>query len=137
MDPKAVLDWSVSYGLGTVLAIGMAFAFWKILTYVFIQSDKREERIFTENLKREDRLANIIEIHIKELSLKTDRATEVVLLHNRSETEFLKSLKEADAYQREEHKEITGSLKEITKTLVSIQMELERIGDTPIGRETK
>ena len=54
MDPRMVFEWTISYGLGTVLAIGAAFALWNILFYVL-----------KENSKREDRLAGIIEGNLR------------------------------------------------------------------------
>ena len=106
METKTILDWSVTYGLGTVLSVGIAFAAWRVLIFVL-----------KENSKREDRLAGIIEIHIKELSEKSNHMADAIILHDKNEAEYFRSMREADAYQREEHRAITEVLRTIKDDL--------------------
>lgn len=75
---EQMLNWVVNYGLGNVLALGIAFAFWRILIFVL-----------KENSKREERLAKIIEEHLSEL-------------------------KQANSYQRDEHKSIMKVLEDLS-----------------------
>ena len=111
-DPKTILDWAVSYGLGTLLAVGMALAFWHILLYVL-----------KENSKREDRLASIIEGHLGQLTQSTNRIAESI---QATEARF-NELREANKMQREEHKAIADKLLEVGKILQTLEQRLEII----------
>ncbi len=96
MDPGSVLQWSATYGLGTVLSVLIAFAFWRTLVYVL-----------RENAKREERLANILENHIQNLTNAVTISTQS--LHQT--TAQILEIKEANKLQREEHKEMIEVLK--------------------------
>jgi len=99
MDPKILFDWTVSYGLGTVLAIGAAFGLWKLLFYVL-----------RENSKREERLASIIESNLKSVNDGVLEAKNFLLTHEEKEMEWNKQILEALRFQRTEHERIIEAL---------------------------
>lgn len=88
MDYAKMLDWVINYGLGNVLALFIAVAFWRILIFVL-----------KENAKREDRLAGIIEKHLAGVE------------------DNIEEFKRANEYQREEHKKMIETLDAIIKEL--------------------
>lgn len=112
MTVEQILNWTITYGLGIVLSILIAFGAWKVLVYVL-----------KENTKREDRLAGIIENHLGKLD-----ATIAGLASALKEREVhMLDLKEANRQQRHEHKEFAMNLVEIGKILQSVQHVLQSI----------
>lgn len=92
MDPKHVMDWSVQYGLGIVLSVGMAcFLSW-ILKYVLMQNQIREER-----------LSSLISKDIATNALAIEKNTKAIEEHDNRSNLAVQSLSEAHRRQREEH----------------------------------
>lgn len=113
-EAKVAMNMIMTYGLGTVLAIFITFAFWRMLIYVF-----------KENSKREDRLANIIENHIKSLTesfgnLNTSTVNNFAQTHA-----YILDIKEANKLQREEHKEMVKTLQGMQTEMVSLSVQLK------------
>lgn len=110
MSFEKILEWSVTYGLGTVLAFLIAFAFWRTLIYVL-----------KENTKREERLANIIEKHIDSLS------TALINVHNSITQSHvqIQELKEANKLQREEHREMIKFLQLMQNEVSAFMMQVK------------
>lgn len=103
MSNQQALDWAVNYGLGVVLSVGIAIAFWRILIFVL-----------KENSKREDRLASIIEMDIK--NLESTAAS-----NQNSAIDFRKQLMETIRYEREEHRQISEILNGIKSDIQGIK----------------
>lgn len=92
---EALFKYSVTYGLGIVLSVGMAlFLFW-ILQYVL-----------KENSKREDKLAAIIEGQLKYLMEAVSKLTERMTSHDAWEHEIVREENKAHEHQKNEHEEI-------------------------------
>lgn len=102
MDAKTIFEWTISYGLGTVLAIGAAFALWRILFYVL-----------RENSKREERLAGIIEKNLRSVEDGLEAAKEILVAHEKNEVEWIKQILEALRFQRQEHEKIVEVLSDL------------------------
>lgn len=85
----------MTYGLGTLLAVGIAIAFWRILIYVL-----------KENSNREERLAGIIEKDISLLQNSISHVSDLLIQHDSRAVEAIKGINEANQYQRQEHKEM-------------------------------
>jgi hypothetical protein len=114
MGVEQVLNWSITYGLGIVLSVLIAFGAWKVLIYVL-----------KENTKREDRLAGIIENHLGKLDSSMSMLADAL----KQREGHLEDLKEANRQQRHEHKEIVFSQVEISKILQSILNRLEILSE--------
>ena len=109
MGFETALNLVVNYGLGIVLAIGIAFMFWRLLLFVL-----------KENSKREDRLAGIIEQHLKALEGGNNQLQQQIMAHDARASEFSKQILEALRYNREEHTEIVRVLKELKEEISDI-----------------
>src|SRR4051812_27670078 len=101
-SPKMILDWTMTYGLGNVLAIFLAFAFWKVILSVQ-----------NSNTKREERLAGIIENHIGGLATAIASVNGAIAMTGVQ----IQEVKEANRSQREEHKEMIGVLQKMVTEL--------------------
>lgn len=87
MDPEKIAQLSVNYGLGIVLAVGMAcFQGW-LLKYVLAQNEKREQR-----------LSDLIQ---KDLMNQTKAIND----HDARSVSAISSMEEAHRRQREEHEQ--------------------------------
>lgn len=104
-NPKIIMDWVMTYGLGNVLAIFIAFAFWKII--ISVQNS---------NTKREERLAGIIENHIGGLTNAIASVNSGVTL---TQTQ-IQELRQATKEEREEHKEMINVLQKMASKLNAI-----------------
>lgn len=102
MNPEKIFEWTVSYGLGTVLAIGAALALHQILFYVL-----------KENSKREERLASLIEGNLRSVENGIKDSKEILLAHEKNEVEWISQIMEALRFQRKEHEKIVEVLSEI------------------------
>ncbi len=83
-----LIRMAASNGLGIVLSIIIAVGLGWLLRFVL-----------RENAKREDRLATLIENHLHALTESVNRINQAITEHGREE-------KEANRYQREEHREM-------------------------------
>lgn len=109
MGIDKLIEWSANYGLGVVLSILGAICFFKLLIFVL-----------KENSKREDRLAGIIEQHLKALEAGHIQTQQLLMAHDQRAVESSKQIAEALKYQREEHKEMIDSLRQIAQDLSRI-----------------
>lgn len=110
MEYTKVLDWVINYGLGTTLSLLISFGAWKLITY-----------ILSENTKREDRLASIIENHLSQLTNGINKLSEALVIRDLNFVE----LKEANKQQREEHREIVAQLTNLAKIIQNIETRIE------------
>lgn len=111
-----LLGWTQNYGLGVVLALAITLFASRLFVFVLKQ-----------NAEREERLAAIIEIHIKELASKMNDLSKVVEAHDKNETISLEYTKEAQRYQRQEHKEMTDALIALKQELIATRPLIGRI----------
>lgn len=80
MNPEILIDKATTNGLGNVLSILIVLAFFWLLMFVMKQNEKREER-----------LANIIEKSLNQLSEKFDNVNRY---HRDEHAEILKTINE-------------------------------------------
>jgi hypothetical protein len=92
----------VNYGLGIVLAVAIAYMFWRLLLFVL-----------RENSKREDRLAGIIELHLKAVETGNSQMLQLLMEHDKRTMEAFK-------YIRDENKEAIGVLREMKSEIEAI-----------------
>ena len=111
MNFEQVLNCVATYGLGSVLAVGIAFFLRWILIFVL-----------KENSKREDRLANIIETHIKTLANSVMNVTNSVGLIGTQ----LNEVKERQHMEQQTHKDIVEVLQLMKTELSTVASILER-----------
>lgn len=106
MDQHDLIKLAVNYGLGIVLSIMMAVFMGWMLRYVLAQ-----------NAVREAKLASIIETHLASLDT---RLTE----HDARSAGAIRSIEEANRFQREEHHAMMNSLKSINETMIHVGLEV-------------
>ena len=102
MGIEQAVKLSGIYGITTVMFFMMAFFLGGLIVYVLKQSAKREER-----------LANIIEIHIAQTKTAIDD-------HDKRAAAAVAVIHEANKYARMEHEGLLESLKVQTKVLSHI-----------------
>ena len=118
MTPEKALELSNQYGVATVILFIVVFYLGGLVWYIFKQSREREVEQAAVNAKREERLANLIEIHLKSSEEKT---TERHVANQAS----MAVLAEADRRQREEHVQILENQKACEKQHESIMKILD------------
>ena len=124
MDLTETLKLSNQYGVATVILFIIVFYLGGLIYYILKQNRQREIEQAAMNAKREERLANLIEVHLKS---SEDKTNERHLVNQQS----MATLAEADRRQREEHAMMFQNQKEsekqherIAKILDSILMKL-------------
>lgn len=117
MGVQEALKATETYGVAVVMLFLTASFLAALMVYVLKQNAKREERLTTEGCKREERLANIIEIHLK-------NNFDAIQDHDKKTTAAIAMITEAQKYVRSEHEAMLDDHKEQTKILNSICMNL-------------
>lgn len=102
MPLEEMLKLAMNYGLGVLLSIFVAYAFWKILI-----------RVFDENAIRDQRIANILDGSVKSLTAAIQTLNSTMVSHNLVEMQSLELLKEGNKFQRDEHQKMILVLDQI------------------------
>src|SRR3990167_8711550 len=95
MTIEELMKLAMNYGLGVLLSVFGAIAFWKILN-----------RVFDENAKRDERIASIMDGSIKTLTTAIQNLNSTMIAHNISEMAILAGIQEGNKFQRDEHERI-------------------------------
>lgn len=90
------------YGLPIVLVVLGSVGLWKLLN-----------RLLDENFKRDERIAGIMDGSLKAVAINTQAVATLLAAHDQRMEESLKSMREADRFQREEHVKMIELMNEI------------------------
>ncbi len=122
MDPAKALEASAVYGINNVMLILISFFLAGLVIYIVKQSERREIKLLELNEKREQRLADIINKDIKQVTLSLEE-------HDKRSSAAIAMITEAHKYVRAEHESMIQSQEKMLAAQIQHSLLLSNLSE--------